>query len=123
MSDAFRCHVAIENALDRDLTVRDQRLEWGLFAIEPRTIPKMLREQAFVATGKPWLPGGTEGTVEYGVEGLPGVGLKIHFAVSVTPGAFNFVTADVIGAGCRATVKNLLGDASAESVTIRVEQS
>jgi hypothetical protein len=123
MSDAFRCHVAIENALDRDLTVREQRLEWGLFAIEPRTIPKMLREQAFVATGKTWLPGGTEGTVEYGVEGLPSVRLRIRFAMSATPGTFNSVTADVIGMGCRATVQNLLGDASTESVTIRVEKS
>lgn len=123
MSEACQCHVAIENALDRDLTVRGQQLEWGLFAIEPRTIPKMLQDQAFVATGKTWLPGGTEGTVEYGVEGLSGVTLKIRFAVSMTPGTFNCVTADVIGAGCRATVKNLLGDASTESVIIRVEPS
>jgi hypothetical protein len=123
MSEAFQCHVEINNTLDRDLTVADKRLEWGIFTNGPHKIPKMLSEQAFVATGKPWLPGGTEGTVEYTIDGIPDIKLKIYFDVPMTPGTTNKVTADIIGAGYKATVKKLRGSGPTESVTIKVEES
>jgi hypothetical protein len=122
--DREQCHVAISNRAATHVLYDTSNLDWGVFQndVEPTADipPKANDITAFIATGKPNLPGGTEGTVTYRFEDDQNVVLTIAWNVPATPGTPNTFSATFSDPDVAATVSGFNGSGSVEAVTITI---
>ena len=122
--DREQCHVTISNRAATHVLYDTSDLSWGVFQDDHEPAkdipPKANDVAAFVATGKPNLPGGTEGTVTYRFEDDQNVVLTIAWNVPATPGSSNTVSATFSDPDVAATMSGFNGSGPVEAVTITI---
>jgi hypothetical protein len=119
MSDRYQCHITINNRARDTLKLLRQELQWGEYTKAPVEIPKGIVAKAFSAQGKPWAPGGTEGTVVYQIGDDANSTITIYFDVPVTTS--NTLSAKTSHPDLAATVEDFRGSGTTvESCTIKV---
>lgn len=84
MSDAYQCHITINNQTTSHLKLLKTDIPWGEFTAGPvkDLLPKTTA-LAFVAKGRSWREGGAEGAVVYQVGDNPNNTVNIYFDVPI----------------------------------------
>jgi len=122
--DREQCHVTISNRAATHVLFDKADLSWGVFQDGHEPVkdigPKTNDVAAFVATGRPNLPGGSTGDVIYRFEDDQNVALTITWDVPAAPGASNKFDAAVSDPDVAATVKGFNGSGPVEAVTITI---
>lgn len=122
--DREQCHVTISNRAATHVLFDNADLSWGVFQDGQDPVkdigPKANDVPAFVATGKPNLPGGSTGTVTYRFEDDQNVVLTISWDVPATPGSSNKFDATFSDPDVAATVKGFNGSGAVEAVTVTI---
>lgn len=117
----YQCHITINNRTAVHLRCQSTDLPWGTFQSGPAddVLPKS-ETMAFVATGSPGVPAGTEGTVVYQFQDDANVTITIYWDIPTRPFSHNIVTATSSNPDVAATVEGLNGSGATEVCTVRV---
>ena len=119
--ESIQCHMTLNNRTHGHLRLLKSQLDWGVFREGPLSdIPPMVEMKAFVATGKPDLPGGTEGVVVYQLGDDANATITLSFNVTATPGGDNTVTADTSNMDIAAQLTGFHGSGASEVCNVKV---
>jgi phospholipase C len=119
MSDAFQCHITINNQTTSNLKLLKTDIPWGEFTVGPvkDLLPKKTA-LAFVAKGRSWREGGTEGTVWYQVGDDPNNTVKIYFDVPIASSPNRVVV--TASSGVATQLGGFKGSGQVENCTIEL---
>jgi hypothetical protein len=121
--DSIKIDCTISNRAATDLILDPPPpLDWGVFQFGPVNDigPKQNDVKAFISTGQPDLPGGTQGKVVYRFEDDANVAITIAWDVTATPGASNTLDVESSDQNVAATPKGWVGSGDAEAVIITI---
>jgi hypothetical protein len=117
----YKCHITIDNRTSHHLKLQKQDIPWGRFQEGPeRDLMPGVSKLAFVASGNPGVPAGTEGTVWYQLGDDANKTLTIYFDVPTNPLKDNTVNTDTSNPGLGAVRTGFNGKGNVEVCTLRV---
>jgi hypothetical protein len=118
----YQCHITIDNRTTEHIRLLKKDTPWGVFKAGPvADIGPKLTTVAFVATGKPGLPGGAEGTVTYQVGDDANQTVAIYYDIPATPFTSNTVRVDTSSDDIVAQLTGFRGDGSTESCIVKLK--
>jgi hypothetical protein len=119
--DNYQCHILINNRTSLHLHQLKKDLPWGRWKEGPvDDIKPNTETKAFVATGAPGLPSGTEGTVVYQLGDDANTTFTIYFDIPTKPLSSNTVRVDSSDTDVAAMLSGFNGGGAVESCTVKV---